>query len=181
MTSDNERLVEQVKTASGLSNQVEDNQRRIQALSNNYELEISKLQGLLRSKQEEKDQFVTAHSKLIKAFEVNKRENGSLKADNLKLRDKLDKIKLQHVPSELKQELEKELDLLRTENSRLRDAYSSLEVERNKWRVQKKSILWTFTHFSHFRNLWKKTPPIQAHWPPKLQLSKLKIKTCVLR
>lgn len=127
--------MEQLKAANGLSNQVEENQKRIQTLTNNYELEISKLQGLLRSKQEEKDQFVASYSKLIKTFEATKRENGALKADNLKLREKLDKIKLQHVPSELKQELEKELDLLRSENLRLRDAYTSIELERNKWRV----------------------------------------------
>ena len=47
----------------------------------------------------------------------------------------MDKIKLQHVPSELKKELEKELDLLRSENQRLRSSYESLEIEKNKWRV----------------------------------------------
>lgn len=140
MTSDNERLTEQLKASNGLSNQLEENQKRIQTITNGYELEISKLQGLLRSKQEEKDQFVASYSKLIKTFEATKRENGALKADNMKLREKLDKIKLKHIPSELKQELEKELDLLRTENTRLRDAYSAMEVERNKWRVRLSNI-----------------------------------------
>lgn len=42
---------------------------------------------------------------------------------------------MQHVPSELKKELEKELDLLRSENQRLRSSYESLEIEKNKWRV----------------------------------------------
>jgi hypothetical protein len=63
-----------------------------------------------------------------------------LKADNLKLREKLDKIKLQHVPSELKHELEKELDLLRSENVRLREAYTAVEIERNKWRVRARVV-----------------------------------------
>lgn len=50
-------------------------------------------------------------------------------------RDKLDKIKLQHIPSELKKELEKELEILRSENQRLRGAYEDMELEKNKWRV----------------------------------------------
>lgn len=135
LTSDNERLLEQVKATSSLSNQVEESQKRIQTMTNSYELEINKLQGLLRSKQEEKDQIVAAYSKLIKNYESIKREFGSLKGDNLRLREKLDKIKLQHIPSELKADFEKELELLRNENVRLREAYSSIEIERNKWRV----------------------------------------------
>lgn len=49
--------------------------------------------------------------------------------------EKLDKIKLHHLPSELKKELEKELEILRSENQRLRDAYEAIEIEKNKWRV----------------------------------------------
>lgn len=52
----------------------------------------------------------------------------------MKLREKLDKIKFQHVPSELKKELEKELEILRSENQRLRGAYEAMEIEKNKWR-----------------------------------------------
>lgn len=52
----------------------------------------------------------------------------------MKLREKLDKIKFQNVPSELKKELEKELELLRSENQRLRSAYEAMEIEKNKWR-----------------------------------------------
>lgn len=57
-------------------------------------------------------------------------------------REKLDKIKLQHVPSELKKELEKELEILRSENQRLRGAYEAMEIEKNKWRV--KGICYNF-------------------------------------
>jgi hypothetical protein len=55
-------------------------------MSNNYEQEISKLQGLLRSKQEEKDQIVASYSKLIKNFEIVKKEFSNSKSENLKLR-----------------------------------------------------------------------------------------------
>jgi len=58
----------------------------MQNLSNNYEQEISKLQGLLRSKQEEKDQIVASYSKLIKNFEIIKKEFGNSKSENMKLR-----------------------------------------------------------------------------------------------
>ena len=50
-------------------------------------------------------------------------------------RDKIDKIKFQHIPSELKKELEKELEILRSENQRLRGAYETMEIEKTKWRV----------------------------------------------
>lgn len=131
------------------SAQAEESNRKMQNLSNNYEQEISKLQGLLRSKQEEKDQIVASYSKLIKNFETIKKEFVNSKSENMKLRyihcqnglkfqffsEKLDKIKLQHVPSELKKELEKELEILRSENQRLRGAYEAMEIEKNKWRV----------------------------------------------
>jgi len=35
----------------------------------------------------------------------------------------------------LKKELEKELEILRSENQRLRGAYEAMEIEKNKWRV----------------------------------------------
>lgn len=63
-------------------------------------------------------------------------------------RDKLDKIKLQHVPSELKRELEKELEILRSENQRLRGAYEAMEIEKNKWRVSSMCLYMIFI----FRN-----------------------------
>ena len=35
----------------------------------------------------------------------------------------------------MKKEFEKEMEILRSENQRLRGAYESMEIERNKWRV----------------------------------------------
>lgn len=68
----------------------------------------------------------------------------------LYISDKLDRLKLQHIPSELKKELEKELEIVRTENIRLRDTLESMEVERKKWRVffhfLKISLLFCFVH-----------------------------------
>ena len=48
--------------------------------------------------------------------------------------EKLDKIKLQHVPTELKKELERELETLRSENQRIKLAYEAMEIEKSKWR-----------------------------------------------
>lgn len=47
---------------------------------------MNKLQGLLRSKQEEKDQIVASYSKLIKAFETIKKDFSATKSENIKLR-----------------------------------------------------------------------------------------------
>lgn len=48
--------------------------------------------------------------------------------------EKLDKMKLQHVPTELKKELERELEILRSENQRIKLAYEAMEIEKSKWR-----------------------------------------------
>lgn len=135
MTSDNEKLVEQSRSNSSLNSRIEESNKKHQSVINGYELEVNKLQGLLRSKQEEKDQIVSAYSKLIKGYDHLKREFSNIKGENARIKDKMDKIKLQHLPSEIKAELEKELDLIRSENQRLREAYNSIESERNKWRV----------------------------------------------
>ena len=47
--------------------------------------------------------------------------------------EKIDKIKLQHVPTELKKELERELEFLRSENQRIKLAYEAMEIEKSKW------------------------------------------------
>ena len=69
-----------------LSSQIEESNRKNQLLSSNYEQEINKLQGLLRSKQEEKDQIVASYSKLIKSYEIAKKDLGNNKLENIKLR-----------------------------------------------------------------------------------------------
>lgn len=68
------------------SSQIEESNRKNQISSNNYEHEINKLQGLLRSKQEEKDQIVASYSKLIKGYEIAKKDLGNNKLENIKLR-----------------------------------------------------------------------------------------------
>ena len=69
-----------------LSSQIEESNRKNQLLSSNYEREINKIQGLLRSKQEEKDQIVASYSKLIKSYEIVKKDLGNNKLENIKLR-----------------------------------------------------------------------------------------------
>ena len=70
------------------------------------------------------------------------------------------------MPSELKKELEKELEILRSENQRLRGSYEAMEIEKNKWRVI--VIFITYNISQIFRNLQSLTVPSLAVWELKL-------------
>jgi hypothetical protein len=86
LTSDRDRLAEQVRESNAVIGQYEDGQRRYQLSSKDYEVEIEKLQGLVQSKSKEKEQFVINYSKILKAYESLKKEASTYRHENDRLK-----------------------------------------------------------------------------------------------